>query len=424
MKTEFIQPDTQDPRNMEADIPRRHRKGNLWHKIFITATTIGIIALTALLLNVLDGNMGYMAFEYKVAPASLTPKGVALEGLSKDQLIMILQENISTGAFKKLENQKPFSDRTIDDIINLIIERVAKPDVLENWGLFTSLFQQKMIEARYQELLLEHPQATLKFKTWLSLGFLLKPQNSDALFAGVRTAILGSLWTIFITIIVALPIGVGAAIYLEEYAADNTINRMIRTNINNLAGVPSIIYGILGLAIFVRVLEPLTSGAIFGYADPTTANGRTILAAGLTLALLVLPVVIINGQEAIRSVPSSLRQASYGLGATKLQTIWHHVLPNAMPGILTGTILAVSRALGETAPLVVVGAATYIDYDPNNLFSKFTTLPIQIYQWVSRAQGEFRAIAAAAILVLLSLLLTLNAIAIILRNKYSRRTLQ
>jgi phosphate transport system permease protein len=237
----------------------------------------------------------------------------------------------------------------------------------------------------------------------------------------VRTALLGTLLIIAITIVIALPIGIGAAIYLEEYASDNGVNRMIQTNINNLAGVPSIIYGMLGLAIFVRAMEPITSGAIFGYTDPTTANGRTILSAGLTLSLLVLPVLIINVQEAIRAVPNSLREGAYGLGATKWQTIWHHVLPNAMPGILTGAILSISRAIGETAPLVVIGAATYITFDPDGPFSKFTTLPIQIYQWTSRAQGEYHNIAAAAILVLLTLLLSLNATAILLRNRYSRR---
>jgi phosphate transport system permease protein len=155
--------------------------------------------------------------------------------------------------------------------------------------------------------------------------------------------------------------------------------------------------------------------------DPTTANGRTVLSAGLTLGLLVLPVIIINAQEAIRAVPRSLRNASYGLGATKWQTTWHHVLPGALPGILTGTILAISRAIGETAPLVVVGASTAISFDPSSPFSKFTTLPIQIYQWTSRPQAEFRSLAAAAILVLLVMLLSLNASAIILRNRYARR---
>jgi phosphate transport system permease protein len=239
--------------------------------------------------------------------------------------------------------------------------------------------------------------------------------------AGVRTAILGSLWTILITLVVAFPIGVGAAIYLEEYAADTRLTRFIRTNITNLAGVPSIIYGMLGLAIFVRLLEPLTSGAMLGVTDPTVANGRTILSAGLTLALLILPLLIINSQEAIRAVPRSLRQASYGLGATKWQTIWYHVLPSALPGILTGNILAISRAIGETAPLVVIGASTYIVMDPSGPFSKFTTLPIQIYQWTSRPQAEFRNIAAAAIIVLLVMLLTLNAAAVLLRNRYTRR---
>jgi phosphate transport system permease protein len=155
--------------------------------------------------------------------------------------------------------------------------------------------------------------------------------------------------------------------------------------------------------------------------DPTTANGRTVLSAGLTLGLLILPLIIINAQEAIRAVPNSLRQASYGLGATQWQTIWHHVLPSALPGVLTGTILAVSRAIGETAPLVVVGASTFITVNPTGPFSKFTTLPIQIWQWTARPQDEFRNIAAAAIIVLLALLLTLNATAVLLRNRFSRR---
>ena len=180
--------------------------------------------------------------------------------------------------------------------------------------------------------------------------------------------------------------------------------------------MPSIIYGMLGLAIFVRGLEPFTSGTLFGVADPTTANGRTVLSAGLTLALLILPLIIINAQEAIKAVPASLREASYGLGATRWQTIWHHVLPNALPGILTGTILAISRAIGETAPLVVVGASAFVALDPRGPFAKFTTLPIQSYQWTTRPQDQYRNLAAAASLMLLVLLLSLNAAAILLRN--------
>jgi phosphate transport system permease protein len=221
-----------------------------------------------------------------------------------------------------------------------------------------------------------------------------------------------------IAVALALPVGVGAAVYLQEYPNKNWLNRIIQTNINNLAGVPSIVYGMLGLAIFVRAWEFFTSGAIFGVTD---ANGRTVLSAGLTMGILVLPLVIINAQEAIKAVPDSLRQAAYGVGATKWQTVWSHVLPNALPGILTGSILAMSRAVGETAPLIIVGASTFISVDPSGPFSKFTALPIQIYQWTARAQSEFHNIAAAAIIVLLVLLLTLNASAILLRNRFQRR---
>jgi phosphate transport system permease protein len=277
--------------------------------------------------------------------------------------------------------------------------------VIDSWNLWESLTQADEIRAAVES---EHPEAKLRFTFWLNSSFVTRSQSSDPLTAGIRTAILGSLLTILFTILTAFPLGVGAAVYLEEYAADNRLNRLIQTNINNLAGVPSIVYGILGLAILVRGLEPLTSGALFGYGDPTTANGRTVLSAGMTLGLLVLPIVIINAQEAIRAVPQSLRKGGYALGATKWQTVRAHVLPNAMSGILTGTILAVSRAFGETAPLVVVGASTAINFDPSSPFSKFTTLPIQIYQWTSRPQAEFRSLAAASILVLLIILLSLT----------------
>jgi len=185
-----------------------------------------------------------------------------------------------------------------------------------------------------------------------------------------------------------------------------------------LAGVPSIIYGMLGLAIFVRGLEPLTSGSIFGVTD---VNGRTVLSAGLTLALLILPIVIINTQEALKAIPQSLRWSSYGVGATRWQTIWNHVIPAAGDRILTGTVFAVSRALGETAPLVVVGASAFLTLDPSGLFSKFTTLPMQVYTLSQQPQAEFRHLAAAAIIVLMVLLLGLNSVAIILRGRIKKR---
>lgn len=266
-----------------------------------------------------------------------------------------------------------------------------------------------------------YPDAELTFRSWLNARFLTaRGRNSIPAEASLRTAIFGSIWVMIITMFTAFPLGVGAAIYLEEYADDNWLNNIIETNIRNLAGVPSIIYGILGLAIFVRALSFITSGAAFGLQE--TDTGRTILSAGLTLALLILPVIIINSQEAIRSVSSQIRQASYGLGATKWQTIWRQILPVAVPGILTGTILSFSRAVGETAPLIVVGAATAINSDPTNPFKAFTVIPIQIFDWTSRPQDQFRDIAAAAIIVLLILLITLNTTAILLRNRFSKRT--
>lgn len=303
-----------------------------------------------------------------------------------------------------------------DGLADLLMREVVQAQVVKGWTLWESLTQRDSIET-FQ--LREFPRAELQWRSWLNKEFLtspLDPRRADS--TGVRPALYGSLLIIVITIVVAFPVGVGAAIYLEEYAGRSRLNQIIETNINNLAGVPSIIYGMLGLVIFVRALEQLTSGQTFG---ANTANGRTVLSAGFTLALLILPLIIINAQEAIRAVPSSLRQASYGLGATQWQTIWHHVLPYAMPGILTGTILAISRAMGETAPLILVGGATYLTKDPEGPFSIFTALPLLIYRWTTLPQEEFRNAAAAAIVVLLVLLLSLNSLAIILRNRMSRR---
>lgn len=405
-------------KDFRYNVAARHRAGRIWHVVFQASTIIGIIVLTALLYNIVNQSFGLAAIQSEVDPETLAVDSVPLEKLGKEQLVQILQENVSKGLFRRLESDQPFAERTRENVYDLVIERVVEPQVVQTWSLYDSLFNRSAVLAEAAEA---YPDAKIEFVSWINPKFITTPQSSDPEKAGVRTAVFGSLWTIAITILFAFPLGVGAAIYLEEYASDNFVNRLIRTNINNLAGVPSIIYGMLGLAIFVRAMEPLTSGTVFGSVDPTTANGRTILSAGMTLGLLILPLIIINAQEAIRAVPSSLRQASYGLGATQWQTIWHHVLPNALPGILTGAILAISRAIGETAPLVVVGASTFITVDPNGPFSKFTTLPIQIYQWTSRPQDEFRNIAAAAIIVLLALLLTLNATAVLLRNRYSRR---
>lgn len=417
------QPENNQPTRPESEfkdnVRARHRAGLAWTIVFQLSTIVGIVALATLLITIINQSGGLVVYEAKVDPASLAVEGVPLEEQDKEQLLSVLRANISEGAYNKIDRDSPIAEMSREQAYDLVVERIVKYQVEDSWLLWDSLTNRAEID---RIIAAEHPDQLVRFEFWFDGDFLRRKQSSDPVIAGVRSALLGSLWTIAITILVAFPLGVMAAIYLEEYATtDNWINRLIQTNINNLAGVPSIIYGILGLAIFVRLLEPFTSGTMFGVTDPTTANGRTIMSAGLTLAILVLPLIIINSQEAIRAVPASLRHASYGVGATRWQTVWAHVLPNAMPGILTGTILAVSRALGETAPLVVVGASTVILLDPNNPFSKFTTLPIQIYQWTTRPQDEFRFLAAAAIVTLLILLLSLNATAITLRNRFSRR---
>ena len=223
--------------------------------------------------------------------------------------------------------------------------------------------------------------------------------------AGIKAALYGSAWMIAITIVVALPVGIGAAVYLEEYARKNWFSTILEVNISNLAGVPSIIYGLLGLQLFVRAMD----------------LGRSVLAGGLTMALLVLPIIIIASREAIRAVPSSMRDAAYALGATKWQTVRRAGLPYAFSGIMTGNILATSRAMGETAPLITIGALTFVPFVPDSPLSPFTVLPIQIFNWVSRPQAGFHTNAAAGIVVLMIMTLGLNLAAILLRNRFQQR---
>jgi phosphate transport system permease protein len=240
----------------------------------------------------------------------------------------------------------------------------------------------------------------------LSWDFVTSFPSSFPERAGIESPIVGTVYLMILTALFAIPIGVGAAIYLEEYADQKRwYNRVIEVNIMNLAAVPSIVYGILGLAFLVRGLS----------------LGRVLLAGALTLTLLVLPIVIIASREAIRAVPPSIREGALALGATKWQTIWRQVLPAAIPGIATGSILALSRAIGETAPLILIGALTFVPFNPSGLDSAFTALPIQIFNWTSRPQEEFKLLAAGAIIVLLALLLTMNALAIWIRNRYQRK---
>ena len=238
----------------------------------------------------------------------------------------------------------------------------------------------------------------------ISLDFFTSLPSRRYQSAGILTAWTGTLWIMITTAIFAIPIGVGAGLYLEEYAKKGVWSSILEINISNLAGVPSIIYGLLGLEVFVRYLN----------------LGESILSGSLTLALLVLPIVIVSTREAIKTVPNTLREASYALGASKWQTVWLQVLPAASGGIMTGIILALSRAIGETAPLIVVGALTYVPFVPRSVFSSFTVLPIQIYNWASRPEAGFAVNAAAAIIVLMLITFLMNGTAVFLRNRWKR----
>ncbi|MET3699242.1 phosphate ABC transporter membrane protein 2 (PhoT family) [Bacillus oleivorans] len=240
---------------------------------------------------------------------------------------------------------------------------------------------------------------------FLDIDFLTSFASRIPENAGVVAALVGSIWLMLVVAPISLLLGVGTAIYLEEYAQKNKLTQLIQINISNLAGVPSIVFGLLGLAIFVHAL----------------AFGTSILSASLTMSLLILPVIIVASQEAIRAVPKELREASYAMGATKWQTIVKVVLPAAIPGILTGGILALSRAVGETAPLIVIGIPTFVPFLPESILDSFTALPMQIYDWTSRPQTDFHDLAAAGIIVLLIFLIFMNSIAVWIRNRFEKR---
>jgi phosphate transport system permease protein len=459
---------------LKKNIQRRQQRGRLWRNIYIGTVIVAIIALFSLVYSILNSSYSLVAILNEVDPDTLSDQ--PLDELSKEELGQILLDSDTADlrknslrftilellygytndqaktffrdiarqpvqeGFKNVEYPQELRDVEINalekndyiaililnldevQLLQLIDDKILKPRIVGTWKIVPSLFEDRdklrtQVEAR-EELRAEkigepidvNPDAIeFEYRWWVNRAFLKGTYNTQPEFSGIRTAAIGSIYMIIVTIGFALPIGIGAAVYLEEYANHHFINRVIQVNISNLAGVPSIVYGMLGLVIFVRALDNITSGS-------------TVISAGLTMGLLILPVIIVASQEAIRAVPNSLRQASYGIGATKWQTIWHHVLPNAIPGIMTGTILAISRAIGETAPLIVIGASTRITRDPN-FTSKFTVLPIQIFNWTSLPDPAFRNVAAAAILVLLILLLSLNSIAIIIRNRFSRRML-
>jgi phosphate transport system permease protein len=364
---------------------------------------------------------------------------------------------LKTISISESSAQKTFAELSVEEIsallamnlsqqmlVDEIYEQVVGSEIIQSWSFLESTLNRANIERevrqkangenlpstfttkQIEEIKANYSAVRLQWKAWLSLEFILKPTTSVPGTTGFRGAIIGSILILLIAILLPTFIGVSTAIYLEEYAREFAKYRrsaqifytLIQMNIRTLVGVPSVIYGLFGLTFYGMLLEPLTSGEIFGIPG---GNGRTILTAGLTLGTLVLPVIIINAQEAIKSVPYSLREASYGLHASRSQTILRTVLPSAIPGIMTGVILSLSRAIGETAPLVIVGAAVFLSKDPLSPFSPFTTMTVQIYNWTAQPNDQFRNIASAAIAVLIMLVVGLNMVSIIIRYRYTRR---
>lgn len=282
--------------------------------------------------------------------------------------------------------------------MNNIQKNRIKDSIFKAWGIFCTAIGLVLLAVFIGDILIDG----LRRIDWSFITNLpsRKPEKS-----GIYTALMGSVWILFLTALIAIPVGVAAGIYLEEYSKKNKLSGLLEINISNLAGVPSIIYGLLGLEIFVRVMS----------------LGASVLAGGLTLSLLILPIIIVATREAIKSVPKSISDASFALGASKWQTIWNQVLPASSGGILTGVILALSRAVGETAPLIVVGALAYVPFAPSNPLDEFSVLPIQIFNWISRPQHGFIENAAAAIIILLLITFVMNGIAVYFRNKWQNK---
>ena len=282
--------------------------------------------------------------------------------------------------------------------MNNIQKNRLKDQIFKVWGIGCTLFALILLAFFIGDILIDGIMR-------IDWAFIIDLPSRKPEKAGIYTALMGSIWILFLTTIIAFPIGVAAGVYLEEYSKKNRLSAILEINISNLAGVPSIIYGLLGLEVFVRIM----------------GLGASVLAGSLTLSLLILPIIIVATREAIKAVPKSIKDASYALGASKWQTIWNQVLPASSGGILTGVILALSRAVGETAPLIVVGALAYVPFAPESPMDDFSVLPIQIFNWISRPQHGFIENAAAAIIILLLITFFMNGIAVYFRNKWQKK---
>jgi phosphate transport system permease protein len=377
------------------NLKSRRRKGLVFFYFCLFGTLFGIAMLIVLLSDIADDSAKWLSKRSTDGPRMF----VYLYNSDLQYKARIDRDfpEIAEGMAKKVETKEK----------RLAKNEVKVTDAMRDEWRMDYLHSKYMADTTFFDLLEMKPTFEQSVTVALSVlhSFITSFPSRFFTKAGVYAALCGSLYLLVFTALFSVPIGIAAAVYLEEYAAKNRINQTIEVNIANLAGVPSIVYGILGLALFVRGI---------GW-------GHSVIAGAATMSLLIMPVIIIAAREAIKAVPGSIRWGAYALGATRWQVIRHHTLPIAMPGILTGVILAMSRAIGETAPMIMVGALSFVAYLPKGPFDDFTVLPIQIYNWASMPQAEFQELAAVGILVLLIVLLLMNSIAIIIRHKMQRR---
>jgi phosphate transport system permease protein len=379
---------------VSPQIRARHRKGVVFKWLCWAATWFGVLMLAVLLFDVGVDSSGWINSRIDNDPRMFMINYV------NDPEFKSAAESLDPGLFKKVESKIKSKRRTA---LSDGREQTAEDErqILED-SIHSEYSRDPGYLAQFG-IVPDNRQRLIVFG-WMIKDVLTQFPSRFPTKAGYKSALAGTFWLFGLTALLSVPIGVAAAVYLEEYAAKNRLNRFIEVNIANLAGVPSIVYGILGLAFFVRWLS----------------LGRSVLAGAATMALVVLPVIIIASREALRAVPDSIRQGGFALGATRWQVIRHHVLPAALPGIVTGVILAMSRAIGETAPMIMIGALTFIAYMPATPMDEFTVLPIQIFNWVSMPQKEFHMLAACGILILLVVLLAMNSLAIYIRNRAER----
>lgn len=375
----------------------RQRTGVAWLSLLVLVAAIACIMILWLLLGIVNDSFGYVLVTYEVQPPQ------EIQSYDEAGLADLLREYATAGIVRRYEQEAPLQELPRRRLRDLVERHVFQPTVVETWSLSESLFGTASIRAALAEV----PQADLRFRAWVRLDFLTRPVDRDPLETGIRTALLGTVWIVLLSLLIAFPIGVATAVFLTEYDRGGWFSRFVRSNIETMASVPSIIYGILGLTLFVRALGPVTSGALFG-VDGAGAIGRTVLSAGLTLAILVLPSIVINSRDILEQVPRSYREACYAVGASRSAVVLRRVLPAVMGRLITVLFLGISRVIGETTPLLVVGAAAFISVDPENIFSRFTALPVQVFNWSARPGEEYQRLAAAAIIVLLALSTAIN----------------